>query len=575
MLLLPTMLAFVLHTVLQLSLSARAAQASPISFESALSTCRCFPGDPCWPSTEDWITFNKTLGGKLIATTPIAAVCHYDPFEHYSNESCDALRENWFYPETHLESSSSAMSPLFSNNSCNPFLDPSTACTLGNYVRFSVNASNLTDYQATMAFVQKHDLRLVIRNTGHDYNGKSTGAGALAIWTHHLKFMEMQDYQSSSYTGKALKIGAGVEVKEAYAFSDSHGLVVVGGNCPTVALAGGYMQGGGHGPLASKFGLAADQVLEWEVVTATGSHLIATPEQNADLYWALSGGGGSTYAAVLAATVRAYPTMKTAAANISFANTGTDAFYDVVHTFLSSLPAMVDEGIVVIWFLTPAGFSVMPATAPDVTKARLDELFRPTLYGLNSSNISYAYYSREFPTYLASYEAMNTPWNVSDALVGGRLIPRSLAEDNSAALTTAIRNMIEAGTYLSGVTVNVNRSVSSPDQIGANPYWRQALFDAVAGLPFDYSDWTANLAAQDKITNELLPYLEVLTPNGGAYLNEADCQQPDWQSVFYGDHYNRLNAIKAKYDPDDRMYALQAVGSDRWTVGQDGRLCRS
>ena len=68
--------------------------------------------------------------------------------------------------------------------------------------------------------------------------GKSTGDGALAIWTHNLKDINFLDYQSVYYTGKAIKMGAGVQGFEAYAAADKEGLNVVGGECPTVGLAG-------------------------------------------------------------------------------------------------------------------------------------------------------------------------------------------------------------------------------------------------------------------------------------------------------------------------------------------------
>lgn len=240
------------------------------------SSCRCFPGDPCWPTPVQWKAFNSTLGGKLIATIPIAAACHHDSFTPYDVQKCDALQNIWFYPETHIDLPSSIMAQYFTNNSCNPFLPDSAPCTIGNYVSYSVNASDASDYQKTIAFTRQYNIRLVIKNTGHDYNGKSTGAGAVAIWTHNIKAMEVIDYHSSYYTGKAMKMGAGVAVHEAYEFADTQDVLVVGGNCPTVGLVGGYTQGGGHGPLASKFGLGADQVLEWEVVTGTGQLVTAT-----------------------------------------------------------------------------------------------------------------------------------------------------------------------------------------------------------------------------------------------------------------------------------------------------------
>ncbi|KAM0800495.1 hypothetical protein BDR22DRAFT_796083, partial [Usnea florida] len=75
----------------------------------------------------------------------------------------------------------------------------------------------------------------------------------------------------------------GVQVFEATAAAHMQGLVVVGDNCPTVGIASGYTQGAGHGPLASFFGLAADQALEWEVVTGTGEFLTVSPSQNSIL----------------------------------------------------------------------------------------------------------------------------------------------------------------------------------------------------------------------------------------------------------------------------------------------------
>lgn len=544
--------------------------------EQGKSSCRCFPGDACWPKPADWDAFNRTLGGKLVATIPIAATCNTEFFPPYDAQKCESLRNVFFFPETHIESSSSIMAPFFTNNSCNPFLPAGIPCTLGNYVSYAVKASDASDFQETVSFTRKHNIRLVIRNTGHDYNGKSTGAGAVSIWTHSIKSMEVKDYQSGFYSGKALKMGAGVEVYEAYEFADSKGLTVVGGNCPTVGLVGGYSQGGGHGPLASKFGLAADQVLEWDVVTGTGQLLTATPHQNQDLYWALCGGGGGTYGAVVSMTAKAYQSRIVSSANMTFPNTGSNAdeFYDVVATLLKSLPAMADAGVVVIWLITPQAFIMMPATAPGLGKADLDELFLPTIDKLSEHGIPYEYLSREFPTFLQSYRAMNTPWNVSQNQVGGQLIPRSLVEKNNDALVAAIRNIIDSGALFSGVSFNVAHSVSSPDAVGANPYWRESIFSAVLGTPYSFTDEGANFRYRQLMTNELLPQLGRLTPNPAAYLNEADFLQPNWKTVFYGSHYDALNKIKAKYDPEDRFYALTAVGSDRWAQQQDGRLCQ-
>ncbi len=355
--------------------------------------CRCFPGEVCWPSATQWDAFNHTVGGKLIRNVPLASACRKDG--NYDAEACENLRSTWLYPETHLSSIGSTMAPLFTNDSCNIFAPDDAPCTLGGLVSFAVNATCTADFQKTVAFVRRHNIRLVVRNTGHDYNGKSTGAGALAIWTHYLKTQEVVDYQSPSYTGKAVKLGAGVEIAESYAFAQQHGFVNVGGDCPTVGVAGGYTQGGGgHGPGVSKFGLGADQALEWEVVTGTGEVLIANREKNQDLHWALAGGGGGTYGIVSSLTIKVYPDVKSSAASLSFASKGNDddAFWDVVHIWQASLPSISRSGCFAIWVISPSGFELVPANCPGLSKNDTRKLFEPTLKSLEQSNIQYSEY---------------------------------------------------------------------------------------------------------------------------------------------------------------------------------------
>lgn len=74
-----------------------------------------------------------------------------------------------------------------------------------------------------------------------------------------------------------MKMGVGVQTYKVMKVAYKAGVRVVGGSCPTVGLAGGYSQGGGHGLFSSQYGLAADQVLEWEVVFADGRVLRPPP----------------------------------------------------------------------------------------------------------------------------------------------------------------------------------------------------------------------------------------------------------------------------------------------------------
>jgi FAD/FMN-containing dehydrogenase len=88
--------------------------------------------------------------------------------------------------------------------------------------------------------------------------------------------------------GTAMTAGAGTQMLEAYQAAAAINQTVVGGNGRTVAL-GGFLTGAGHSILAPKHGLAADQVLEMEIVTPAGEILTLNECQNTDLFWALRG----------------------------------------------------------------------------------------------------------------------------------------------------------------------------------------------------------------------------------------------------------------------------------------------
>ena len=90
-----------------------------------------------------------------------------------------------------------------------------------------------------------------------------------------------------------------------------------------------------------------------------------------------------------------------------------------------------------------------------------------------------AYVVDEYPSYLDSYTAMNPPIPVNNIQLGGRLIPRSLVETQTAAFTSALRAIVEQGALVSGVAVNVSRNTGSSTANSVNPAWREAILDIV------------------------------------------------------------------------------------------------
>lgn len=122
------------------------------------------------------------------------------------------------------------MWPLFEGRTCLPTANASASCTVGGYSSYAVNVTNVAQIQLAVNFARNAGLRLVVKNTGHDFSGKSTGAGALGIWTHHLKEIDyIANYKTSSYQGPAVKMGAGVQAFEIYEKANELGFSVVGG----------------------------------------------------------------------------------------------------------------------------------------------------------------------------------------------------------------------------------------------------------------------------------------------------------------------------------------------------------
>lgn len=98
--------------------------------------------------------------------------------------------------------------------------------------------------------------------TGHDYSGRSTGAGALSIWTHFLNSTEaVPEFIPEGCDSEAtyvVKAGPAVDVEALYKWGGENGRVTIGGTTTTVGATGGYILGGGLGPLVPYYGMGVD-----------------------------------------------------------------------------------------------------------------------------------------------------------------------------------------------------------------------------------------------------------------------------------------------------------------------------
>lgn len=393
-----------------------------------------------------------------------------------------------------------------------------------------------------------------------------------------MKKTEVKDWKDCYYKGKALKVGAGVQGFEALAAAHAADSVVVTGECPSVGLAGGYTQGGGHSALSTIYGLAADNVLEFEVVTPTGKLVTASRTKNADLYWALSGGGGGNYGVVTSMTVQLHPEAMVSGAKFTAVppEDSPDTIYDMIDAFHAALPGIVDQGVMIIYFFSSTFLSVPAMTAYGKTEAEARAILQPLADSLAALGVAFEPTYTEFESYYEHYDNYWGPLpagniQVGTSLFGGRFIPR----DKLAGFAPTAHRLADEGVIFIGVGLNVEE-FGGPKVNAVVPGWRNAIVQVSLTLPWsNEAPFDEMLATQQRITDEIQPIIEAATPGAGAYMNEADYQQRDWQENFFGVNYDKLLKVKRKYDPKGLLYATVGVGSEAWTVANDGRMCKA
>ncbi|MGA7669332.1 MAG: FAD-binding oxidoreductase, partial [Nitrolancea sp.] len=142
------------------------------------------------------------------------------------------------------------------------------------------------DVVATVNFAREHNLLLAVRGAGHNVAGHAVCDGGIVIDLSRMKGMLVEPSKRS------VRAQSGVTWGDLDRETQIHGLVTPGGEVSTTGIAG-YTLSGGMGSLQRKWGLACDNLLSVEIVTADGSVLGASPTENADLFWAVRGGGGN------------------------------------------------------------------------------------------------------------------------------------------------------------------------------------------------------------------------------------------------------------------------------------------
>jgi FAD/FMN-containing dehydrogenase len=351
--------------------------------------------------------------------------------------------------------------------------------------------------------------------------------------------------------------------------------------------------------LGSLHGMGADQVLEMQVVTADGQFLTASPTENTDLFWAIRGGGGSTFGIVTSMIVKAFKDVETTVGTLGWSvqgnNISNDTFWRGVSSYFSYFKGFTEQGLSSEWYITQTNgnptFSVAPFFAPGKTLEETQIIAAPWLADMKSLGITLSVTWSHFPSYWTALKDVYDPTTVSLAgYFGGyasRIWPGENFDKNEKLDVTvaAIRQTAEAGHmfvgYMYAPTLQAGAPVG-PNGNAVHPAWRQALVFTIV-----FVQWPPSATAEEQLqirqdfaTEGMKPIRDV-TPGAGSYMNEGDRLEPDLQQSFYGPNYEELLAVKRKFDPDDVFWAATAVGSEGWAVrsvdglpNENGHLCR-
>ena len=406
------------------------------------------------------------------------------------------------------------------------------------------------DVQASVRWSAAHGLPFAPRSGGHNYAGYSTTRGLL---------ISLRRMSSVAVDGTRLLLGGGATNSDVYAARAAN-LYFPGGRCPGVGVAG-LTLGGGLGFNDRKWGLTCDRLAETRVVLADGSLVRASATENSDLFWACRGGAGGNFGVNTGFVFDATSVADQAATvfELSFDPTVAVRLMDVLQEILRSDGG--NDFDIRIGFKnpgdgTPAAIALLGQRLG--TQDELRRLLAPVLeLGPSKQFIE----QRHF--WDAQDHLMERP-GAGSAGASKSLVPnRWLAPGTVESIVEWVRAWRPgAPSGNAGYVTLFAMGGSSGEPTASDTAYphRDATFVIDIGThwsPATPPEVVQDLLAQTRVMHRILSR-DLRT--SAAYVNFPDPDLRQWQTAYYGSNYDRLVAVKRRYDPTGLFRYGQAIG---------------
>jgi FAD/FMN-containing dehydrogenase len=388
--------------------------------------------------------------------------------------------------------------------------------------------ADVDDVRRCVEFGRRHALPVAIRGGGHSYAGWGVADGALQV------DLGMLDTVTIDAQRRVASVGGGARIKQLLAASYAQGLITPMGACGEVGVAG-LALAGGDTAARGLFGTACDNIIGAQMVTADGDVLELGPDRNADLFWAIRGGGGN-FGVVTRLDLQLHPILPSHNLGFRFGWSDIGAAMRVFGELMRTAPDHVRMG-----------FSVEPAAGA---------AFGCRVYGSEAMAADYfatlhkafpRAESRSSPTRL---DPVGEVWETTNLAVDAAFL-----EGVDDALAAVLERAALGGRGFGAILMGLSNGKAARIGMTETAYPLRGT-----GLSSMISAEWHRPEDRDRAVNWVAEHGAALRPWARrAYVNYLPPSSPDRIREVYGVNHPRLAAIKARFDPDNLFRSNQNI----------------